>query len=530
MKSHNSKAFFLLFLLALLLVSSCSNDPKNTLVAKLTKTTNITDPAECESKDWSSLFEEFWTVMNEDYVHFAFEDTDWDAVYKNYVDKFKELDYNKKEDSFKAFRLFNEIVWKLSDYHYHLTISDNFGYTLDARPAVLQKWVATGGDIMDFPNIYTETRTEDEDERVTVTKTYYTVNDGPNVAYTSKDCLIKWNKTIDGYSEVTNLRANGTFHNPTGTISETFIEETYGEITKVIKDGNFHWNSYIVDEFGMDGTSWCTGVTNNGVLYIYFSQFVKPDLIYFCNYMAIANDSKATEEEKEQAKENVRTSTIIAYNNLDATHKAQIDIVINLFKNLNSAVANNYVTLKDGTKVPINGIVLDLRCNGGGVAEFMQLFMSAFFASDKNLGYCTYKMGFSRYDITPWTDFNLNYYNAKLKEDYQGRLAVITNGRSISCSELTTIASTLLPNSKRFGSTTYGGTCALLPRGEYHSGIYENDFTKLAVRTTTFRYKAYDQTNYESHGIQPDIPVPLNNEQDDRFIAAVTWAATGEFL
>ncbi len=524
------KFTLILFLLALLLLPSCSDNPKEALTAKLTKTTNITDPAKLKGNDWPSLFEEFWTVMNEDYIHFTFEDTDWDAVYKNYIDKFKALDYSKPEDSFKAFRLFNEIVWKLSDYHYHLTVSDNFGYTLDARPAVLQKWAATGGDIMDFPNIYTEERTEDEDGKITSTKTYYTVNNGPDEAYTSKDCLVKWNQAIDGYSEVAKLQENGAFHNLASTSSETFIEETYGEITKVIKDGNYYWNNLMVDEFGLEGTSWCTGVTNNGVLYIYFSQFVKPDLIYFCRYMAIANDKDVSEEEKAQAKENVRKSSITAYNKLDDEHKAQIDVIITLFKNLDSAVTSNSVTLQGDKEVPIKGIVLDLRCNGGGVAEFMQLFMGTFFASNKTLGYCTYKMGFSRYDITPWTEFNLNYYNAKLKEDYQGRLAVITNGRSISCSELATITSKLVPNSKRFGSTTYGGTCALMMRGEFHSGTYEDLNPKLSVRTTTFRYKAYDQTSYESHGIQPEVSVPLNYEQDDRFIAAVTWAATGEIL
>ena len=81
-----------------------------------------------------------------------------------------------------------------------------------------------------------------------------------------------------------------------------------------------------------------------------------------------------------------------------------------------------------------------LRDNGGGYAAFFDLFMSTFFASNKTIGYCRYKMGFSRYDYTPWT---------------------------------------------------------------------------------TFRFKAYDGTSYEGCGIEPDISIPLNSTQDNRFTAAV---------
>ena len=53
----------------------------------------------------------------------------------------------------------------------NLTIEDNFGYSLDARPSALQKWLAAGQtDIMDFPDI---TKTENK------VKNYYTVNGGP---------------------------------------------------------------------------------------------------------------------------------------------------------------------------------------------------------------------------------------------------------------------------------------------------------------------------------------------------------------
>lgn len=528
----------ILTILVLLFIPSCSNDP----IAKLTVTTDVKDPEELHADSWQALFEEFWAVMNEDYVHFAYEtEIDWDATYKDYIDKFKTLDYSKAEDSFTAFKYFKEIIWNLSDYHYHLDVTDNFGFTLDARPSVLQKWKAQGKDIMDFPDIIKTVITEDEETKTT-TKTYFSVNEGPTVEYTRAQALEKWNIAVSGFSEVEDLQKAGTFHNPTGNIEDTYYASTYREVNKIAKAGNMYWDNFIVDSFQLEGTSWCTGITKNGVLYIYFSQFVDKDLITFCNYIIQAETM--TDDEKEVAR-NALPSTIgtaiNSYNKLSAKKgdtedqekyekraqlATQINAIVDVFRYLNSAVAKNKVALKDGTTVQINGIVIDLRDNGGGYAEFMTRFMSTFFASDKTLGYCRYKMGFSRYDYTPWLEFNLNGYNSALTEDYQGRLAVITNGFSVSCSEITTIASKLLPNSKIFGSTTFGGTCALASREEFQSGPYENG--TLTVRSTTVRYKAFDQTSYEKVGIQPDVPIALSSTEDNRFTAAVNWAAGGE--
>jgi hypothetical protein len=500
-------SFLLIPIFLALLLCSCTQD--------------ITDPKTLHAKTWPALFEEFWTVMNEDYVHFAYETetTDWDAVYENYSEKFKTLDYNKVEDTFTAFRYFKEIIVTLSDYHYHLILEDNFGYNLDARPSALQKWLAAGQtDIMDFPDI---TKTENK------VKNYYTVNGGPNKTFTREEILAKWNIAISGYTEVSDLQKAGTFHNPTGTVSDTFYTSTYGEVTKIAKiENNLYWDNFIVDAFGLEGTSWCTGVTKSGVLYIYFSQFVDKDLIKLCNYLA--KESTMTDEEKKEAKKELPStvnSAITVYKMLDNEQKAQLSVIINIFKYLNQAVENNAITLEDDTSVPINGIVIDLRDNGGGYAAFFDLFMSTFFASNKTIGYCRYKMGFSRYDYTPWTTFTLTNYNKALTEDYQGRLAIITNGFSVSCSELTTISSKLLPNSKTFGSTTYGATCPLYSRDDYQSGTYEND--NLTVRTTTFRFKAYDGTSYEGYGIEPDISIPLSITEDNRFTAAVNWVANG---
>lgn len=488
----------ILTLMVVLLLLSCTNDIKN--------------PSDLSGDSWSAVFEEYWAVMNEDYVHFAYESVDWDDVYEKYSPLFCKLDYSKEEDTFTAFRYFKEIAWNLSDYHYDLTVKDNFGWSLDVRPGVLQKWVKGGGNLMDFPDI---SKTEGG------TTSFYSVTGGKDRSCTRAEAREYWDKAVSGYLEIEKL--GSAFHNPTGNAEDTFYSSTYGSVTMEKEKGNQNWSTFIVDAFSLNGTTWCSGVTKSGVVYIQFTQFVDKGLIPFCYY--IANEATMSEEEKEEVKSKFKTYALHGYSNIDDEHRKKIGVIINAFRYLNDAVEKGYVEI-DGEDVEIKGIVIDLRCNGGGVADFMNSFMGTFFASDRKVGYARSKMGFSRYDYTPWTEDTLGVWNTKLNEDYRGRVAVIVNGFSVSCSEIAAITAKLLPSALIFGSTTFGGTSGITSREMYQSGEYTGD--RIHIFTTTFRYKGYDGRNYESVGIEPDVALPLNTTRDDRFTAAVNWAATGK--
>lgn len=484
-------------------------------------TNDIEDPLQVfKGESWAEIFEEYWTIMDEEYVHFRYETTDWDAIYEEYAPRFKDLDYSNADDCFKAFGYFNRILLNFSDYHYRLIIETKSGYTYDARPSFLLKWAKTGGKIDDLPNI----RTGDEKNY-----TYYSVTMGKDSKITSDYRTSNYvDKAVDGYSEVRLLKGNNAFHNSTDI---TFLDQATAEFPDSANRSLYY--KFIISPFELDKTSWFVGVTDSGVLYIYFSKFVKPGVFdYFYN---MYNFEKLSEEEQKAFKSKYGAECS-SYNKLknstDEGQKEEFEIITAMGKfatYLKEAVSNGEVTVQNSvgstTKQEIKGIVIDLRNNGGGYADFFQEFMGLFFASDKTVGYIQTRIGYSRYDLGPWKEYNLGTYNSSLTEDYQGRVAVITNGFSVSCSELTTITTKLLPNSKRFGSTTFGATCALGSRDLYHSGQY--DHGTLTVRTTSVRYKAPDGTSYETVGIVPDVEIPLNTTTDDRFKAAVNWVATG---
>ena len=487
-------------LLLALTFTSCTND--------------IKDPEKIFSgESWAEIFEEYWTVMDEEYVHFSYEETDWDAVYDEYAPAFSLLDYSNADDCFTAFGYFNHILLNLSDYHYRLIIETKSGYTYDARPSLLNKWKKTGGDVDELPDIRTG--------KTSASYVYYSVKGGKNSPITSSVRTAEYlDKAVDGYSEVTKLKENGAFHTSSSVV---FLETGEAEFPDSSNLSMFY--KFVVSPFELDDTSWFCGVTKSGVLYIYFSKFVKPGLLdYF--YSLYNYDSLTPREQeafvKNYSKEKKCYDMVMASS--ESEEKKLITGICRYATWLKDAVSSSRVTLGNGSTVDIKGIVIDLRNNGGGYAAFYQEFMGLFFASDRTVGYTQMKTGFSRYDTGPWVEYRLGTYNTSLKEDYSGRVAVITNGWSVSCSELTTITTKLLPSSLRFGSTTFGGTCALMDRTVYHSGPYTHG--SLTVRTTTVRYKASDGTSYEAVGIVPDVEIPLDTEKDVRFEAAVQWAAT----
>jgi hypothetical protein len=73
--------------------------------------------------DFASVFESFWTGMNNNYIFWDIDPTDWDAIYKTYKPKFTVLDIKKDEDVVKAYQYLVEMTKDLVDGHYAVQIS-----------------------------------------------------------------------------------------------------------------------------------------------------------------------------------------------------------------------------------------------------------------------------------------------------------------------------------------------------------------------------------------------------------------------
>ncbi len=165
----------------------------------------------------------------------------------------------------------------------------------------------------------------------------------------------------------------------------------------------------------------------------------------------------------------------------------------------------------------IQGVVMDLRSNTGGYVVFLKGIWGAFFPGETQFGYERYKSGYARHEYTPWVGHSIDeaFVSPYLKEVYQKPVAVLVNGRSASCSEISFVISKLLPNSIVIGQQTYGATCCLRNREIYNGGPFYSDH--LEVYTTTYQFVDNNKVNYETVGITPDIKTELSSTIDYAF-------------
>jgi len=102
-----------LFVFLVLLMLSCRKDiPK------------VNDPAgNNPAKDFKSVFENFWNGMNNNYIFWDTDPTDWDEVYTHYQPLFAKLDMENRNDVRTAHRYFQEMTSTLIDCHFSLTFN-----------------------------------------------------------------------------------------------------------------------------------------------------------------------------------------------------------------------------------------------------------------------------------------------------------------------------------------------------------------------------------------------------------------------
>ena len=91
-----------------------------------------------EHESLEGIFESFWHQMNENYVFWDVDSTDWNGVYDQYQSLFSQLDLNKEADVGTAAMYFQEITKNIRDGHYfidfaHPTIANSDVYPIQTR-------------------------------------------------------------------------------------------------------------------------------------------------------------------------------------------------------------------------------------------------------------------------------------------------------------------------------------------------------------------------------------------------------------
>jgi hypothetical protein len=96
--------------LFILLISSCTKDIQN-----------VNRPENYVGGSFSDVFEAFWNGMNNNYMFWDIDTTDWDAMYRRYQPIFANLNVNNADDQRKSVNYFRLMTQGLIDSHYRLT-------------------------------------------------------------------------------------------------------------------------------------------------------------------------------------------------------------------------------------------------------------------------------------------------------------------------------------------------------------------------------------------------------------------------
>lgn len=106
------KSIKYLLLSVVLLASACRKDAPELMNPNESRMTSTP----------SQVFETFWRAMNNTYVFWDIDPTDWDKIHDDYLPRFRELDALETVETEKLQELYTEICENLVDHHFSLAI------------------------------------------------------------------------------------------------------------------------------------------------------------------------------------------------------------------------------------------------------------------------------------------------------------------------------------------------------------------------------------------------------------------------
>ena len=160
----------------------------------------------------------------------------------------------------------------------------------------------------------------------------------------------------------------------------------------------------------------------------------------------------------------------------------------------------------------VNGVIVDVRNNGGGLVSEAYLLASRFAREKTHVGYVRYKTGKGHNDFS-------DYYARHVEPDganpFHGKVAVLTNRKVYSAANLFVSIMDCLPQVAIVGDNTGGGGGVPIS-----AELYNGWTVKLSTNPTFDVHKR----SIES-GITTDYSVSMqrDSKKDDILEAAKTW-------
>ena len=157
-------------------------------------------------------------------------------------------------------------------------------------------------------------------------------------------------------------------------------------------------------------------------------------------------------------------------------------------------------------------IILDLRNNAGGNVEDLNFFLGKFIKAPIHYGFLKYKQGNNRLDYSPLIN---SYVIPIVPAKTEKKIYILINSKTISMSEISTIALLSLNSTTTIGTKSWGAM-GLLVNGnqQYNGGSFKvGDFMNISMSAASLTN--IEHQNFEGKGITPMYTVEHKNDQKD---------------
>jgi hypothetical protein len=424
---------------------------------------------------WGVAFESYWTGMNNNYLFWDIDPTDWDAVYREYQPKFAALG-DSDENFEKAYKYFQEITKDLVDGHHELTISDGKGNEKLLIPSYARYFREHGLDMYEYI---------DSDYDIAILE--------KSPSYTKSDLYVE------------------DFFNPNlalqKAVTARFAQETGSEYTTA------SIGSYIgtYDVVPIKMAAGRLPVEGGFILYFQLTRF--------CHYEInkIYRQLETVYAEIDAANTTGKSDEYLLANlEPSAAGKKKLALEIR-------------ITLKtmqlyfDGLKDPnLKGVILDLRGNTGGEILSLSWLWGHFISSEHTFAYTRTKLGDNRLDYTPWLPVKI--FPAPDGAELKVPIVALVNKYSASAAEWSAMIISSLPNGYVVGGTTLGMFGSPQDSRNLNGGSFYGLLFSVSNGANETKY--LDGVNYEGKGFPPDIFVPFDYDAlqagtDTRLEAAI---------
>lgn len=181
----------------------------------------------------------------------------------------------------------------------------------------------------------------------------------------------------------------------------------------------------------------------------------------------------------------------------------------------------------------LGGVIFDVRENYGGYIIDQKYLLGLLIDEPVLTGYQHYKMGFGKYDYSPWTPLYFYPNDTLHRPGYNKPVVILADLYSVSMAELTPMMAQQMPNGCVIGERTVGGHG--VSNGDFegqYSGSFGSESGPHYVTFSDHPTRTVDGRSLEGIGISPDIPMKtvlpeLTNGNDTWIDRAVTYIHTG---